>query len=789
MSIWAQFQPNKAVNGNRMFPAPRDILQYILTYYHAQQPKMETRALRPLKVPVAQIGRAPNYEFNELCRGMATVELFEEWLNSARDPGFPDFVLLPGLPFAERIALYLRFRETHQNFHIHMPDLKQLWIAHAGVPDRGETGLEQYLRRFMRKHHLKLQTAKGLAKKGTSEYFSSPIRRDKLVDIVTRFPKMTLDDILEKFTLPDGELVDDAQRANGRSPSKSALYRAMKTLGLSHQHAHFVDPRAQPVRDGAGDIIRVAHHGLEIRDSQIRKREITTQERYEFAAKQRDPNSFLSDPFKLLFMDETTLQMNMQQRRAWGADSVAPILPMQKGPTTNTVQLNLIIGASPRRFRDKILIFEMKVTKPTYMDSPVILANDQRFVNNELNADLAAPIASLRLPERKTDIHFTEAGLTPKRRSTLLRVLDYLGISRYGDDAYKNHMSDVQARRILIEVGLHGRVGLRIKPSLRTKTPGSERQTSADVANFLRNCVRQQWKGGQRIQDRVLVWDNSITHDAPQAAGAHKQSWFHANIGSLCGIQNVMFTPQYTPGKNPVEAAFSYIKRFVRSACPDTGIYTPELMIATVKRAMNKIDARMIRHWVRGCGYGKPNTNYNDPAIAARVYGDACDPTQNQRRVNRVECAVETLDEKGEAIAVSEPVMHHSAFRNRRRVPKWRFTDKPAALRAFAESKNPFPRQRLRDVNAGRVLVEQRIAQHVATLARVKEVAAMEAKGELVRRWAGPINRPPRALVQIVPPRLLGAFPGGKVPIRWSRHAAEYTDDPRDPPALPKPRS
>jgi transposase len=787
-SIWDEFQPDKQRGDVPLFFKPTEKLQYLLSYYYIHQPRLTDVEVSALCLPMAAtIGESKRNHFaTRFARTLIDINTVSVWVKSARDPGFPDFVPFPDEPFVPALIRYFRFRQKVDRYHVKLPDLKALWSAHKDV-DRQGTGLDQYLRRFMKRNHLPLDTAKGLATKGTSKFFSRPERREALLRFFARRPKATLEMALAAYALPDGGLVDDEQRAARNAPSRSALYRVMKTLGLSHQHAHFLDPRATPYRDAEGKMVNVEiYDSVDMTRAQIRRRQITTQERLEFAAKQRDPENILHDPKKLLFMDETTFQLNMQQTRAWGSDAVTPILPKQKGPTSQTVQLMLMIGVTePDDTGPPIVIFQTTVTKPAYLDNPLVQANDERFAAfyNELDPlrDPAARIGAVFLPGRQNAHRLAEHDLNRNSQSVLRQLLRKLALSDKHEP--NDALLDVrEMRAVLLRVAGQGRVGMNIARELREVTPGSEKVTSTQVANFLRSQVRQQWPLPQEaLARRVLVWDNSVSHDAPRASSTHKRSWFHDHIGGLCGIQNVVFVPQYTPGKNPVEAAFAYIKRDVRKNCPETGAYTTVGMVRQIEASIRKLTSRMIRHWTRGCGYGRLFAPRPAP-----LPGDVCDPTRNIRRRHTVECAVEELDEDGNVQAVTAPVMTQHAYRRGKKAPLWRFQDKPAALRAFAESKKENPTARLRDVSAGGVLAQRSLQQHNDSLLKFNQLAEEEKKeGHFRRRWVGPIRPVPVAnqLAANAPPALVGLSDEERKV--WNRRWYEYRRDARAPPPVP----
>lgn len=738
-SIWTVFQPDrKRPSGEHMFSTNEDKLQYALSFYHTYQPRLPDQKAVALFAPFL-VGQFRNN------RQDIEPAAIMQWLRSAKDPGFPDFVPWINEQFRVAVVRYLRFRAEFQRYHVTMGNLVELWKAHApGEVDpanKKKAAFEQSLRRFMKKHKLKIQDSRSLKRKGMSKFFASPQRQAQLLKYFTDNPKATLDRAMAHFNSPN--------------LSKSALYREMRALGLAHQQARYIDPRAQPYRDAAGNLVNAAtHNAQDITKAQLRRREITTQERYEFAQKQREAGNVLNDPTKLLFMDETTLQLNMQQKKAWGADSVAPILPHQKGPTPQTIQLMLIIGVTPTNVpADKALvIYDTKITKEDLLDNELVTDNEERFIKKYADGD---PLLNARVPVKqvligKTVRPLTSAGLERLQDRSLKQTLQQLGVSPFFAGNIKAEIGREQMIQRLLYIAEHGRVGLPIALDLREKTQAADKVTSNEVAAFLRNNVRQKWQSlefpRQDLTKRVLVWDNARSHDAPLATSQGRRSWFHDHIGSICGIQSVVFTPQYTPGKNPTEAAFAYIKRDVRANCPDKGAYTTTEMIKQIQKSIQKITPAMIRHWVRGCGYGRKHSK-NDQAAAANV----CDPTTLRRQEHTVECAVVDADGK----QLTAPVMKQYAHNNKRKkyvegdprtakpISKWRFIDKPAALRAFAQSQQPNATTRLADVSAAGALLKKRKALHYETLAKVQALAAIEEKThKLDRRWVGVI-RPP----------------------------------------------
>jgi transposase len=754
LSLWASFKPNQKRGDQFVFGDTEAKLQYALSFYHERQPRPSPQEASDLinlvvaPINVENMGDAP---IARLVRLLKVPSAAMQWLVSAKDPGFPDFVPWPGEPFRVALVRYLRFRVQFQRYHITMANLAELWKAHEADPGNQakKQAFEQSLRRFMKKHRLKIKDSRSLKRKGTSQFFDSSQRQAELLKYFTDNPKATLDRALSHFNSPN--------------LSKSALYRAMKVLGLAHQNAHYIDPRAEPYRDKAGKLVDVeVYNSEELTKAQMRRRQITTQERYEFADKQREPNNILNIPARLLFMDETTLQLNLQQKKAWGADAVAPLLPKQKGPTSQTVQLMLIIGVRPRnpqtnKYDDAeraLVIYGTRITKSEFIDDELISAYDERIMLNydpdDVLGDASKPIQSVAaggkypIPLTKSKLESYQNEQMPKK------LLDILGVSSVHTGSNAPLTKEQMIARLLT-VASKGRVGLPIANKLRAKEQAADKVTTNEVAAFLRDQVRQQWKTlnlqDEDLTNRVLVWDNSVSHDAPRAPNTHKRSWFHDHIGRLCGIQSVVFTPQYTPGKNPAEAAFAFIKRDVRANCPQRGVYTTKEMIAQIERSIKKITPAMIRHWVHGCGYGRKRLQNNQERQAA---ADACDPSVLKRTRHVVECAIE--DSNGR---VGAPVMKRYAHNNKakNKISKWRFIDKPAALRAFAQSKGPNPVVRLRDVSAGSALVKRRIELHKETLEQVKKLSEQE-QNNFQRRWVGAIRPPINELQSSAPPAL-----------------------------------
>ena len=97
------------------------------------------------------------------------------------------------------------------------------------------------------------------------------------------------------------------------------------------------------------------------------------------------------------------------------------------------------------------------------------------------------------------------------------------------------------------------------------------------------------------------MWDNASTHSAVQVNNARQISIFH-RLFREWGLRGCFFLPPRSPPFQPVEAAFAFVKHWVRQGAPDDG-YTQASLEAAIEAALSRVTAVMVRRWIRGCGY------------------------------------------------------------------------------------------------------------------------------------------------------------------------------------------
>jgi transposase len=86
----------------------------------------------------------------------------------------------------------------------------------------------------------------------------------------------------------------------------------------------------------------------------------------------------------------------------------------------------------------------------------------------------------------------------------------------------------------------------------------------------------------------LLILDNLPSHKTPAARAAFDR----------CGIET-LYLPPYSPDFNPIENAFSKLKRLVRSAAERT----VEGLWASIGRLLDNFTPGECRNYLRHCGY------------------------------------------------------------------------------------------------------------------------------------------------------------------------------------------
>lgn len=97
----------------------------------------------------------------------------------------------------------------------------------------------------------------------------------------------------------------------------------------------------------------------------------------------------------------------------------------------------------------------------------------------------------------------------------------------------------------------------------------------------------------------IVIWDNLSSHKRAEACQAIEQ------VGA-----EVRFLPPYSPDLNPIELAFSKLKRLLRSA----GKRTLEQLWEFLGQSLDAFSADECRNYFRHAGYQKP-TNATGNAI------------------------------------------------------------------------------------------------------------------------------------------------------------------------------
>ena len=104
-----------------------------------------------------------------------------------------------------------------------------------------------------------------------------------------------------------------------------------------------------------------------------------------------------------------------------------------------------------------------------------------------------------------------------------------------------------------------------------------------DFNDFVLNRLVPTLKPGD-----IVLWDH-LNH--------HKSAELHAAI-EAAGAE-VMMLPKYSPDLNPIEAAWSKVKAWLRKRCPETVTELRKLM----RRALRAIRPRDACGWFRYAGY------------------------------------------------------------------------------------------------------------------------------------------------------------------------------------------
>lgn len=405
------------------------------------------------------------------------------------------------------------------------------------------------------------------------------------------------------------------------------LYRAAGRLGMRYQTAKLVDPKS-------GELV-------EDEKSALRRSEA-----HEFNLMQRTPGSVLNDPGKLAFLDETTFQLNEQKNKAWGPVGQPPVLYKQKGVSEQTVQLILAIAPRPElpavdaegKKPPALMSFTLTRASVGFTDSDKVTDQDKRITRETREA--AHEFKQHALDALGNDYYALKSQLEGLQLSMNQEAAEADGKD---DDAPLNEQlvaKQIQGMRAALQrvISQNGRLtGLYIHKDWRGRNDQKQRVDTQQIVDFLRYRVQSDWKtafgdnNNRALADRlkrVLVWDNAVWHGAQPVTNTQFVSWFHANIQSLCGFQNVVYVPPRAMGKNPVEAAIAYVKREVRAHCPPgKGAYQVDELEATICRALARITNEMVVNWTKACGYGK--------ALSLH-YGETCRICHNPIRTDAV---------------------------------------------------------------------------------------------------------------------------------------------------------
>jgi transposase len=331
--------------------------------------------------------------------------------------------------------------------------------------------------------------------------------------------------------------------------SRSTVARALHKVGLRQRPERHLDPLTQrnPLLAAERRAFRAAQHTLP-----------------------------LFDPHHLLFFDETLFYLNEQASRAWGlqgAHTPAPVLYQRKGKTLSTALfLTLGVGAEEGSF-----LLHYQLHPPARPFPPV-----SRLMEASELPNPGAPVAidSVALDSQAS-------------RAMLQAVLRRHGVQSTG--------SRVELRARVEHLATRGPLGLPRPGRRDTGGPLQPlRSTVRDVALYLEQHLVPHLSAAERAQ-RTLVWDNAATHSAVAVESSDRISVFH-RLFRQWGFRGCIFLPPRSPGFQPVEAAFAFLKHWVRKWAPDDG-YTQAGLEDAIRRALARITPSMVRNWVHGCGY------------------------------------------------------------------------------------------------------------------------------------------------------------------------------------------
>jgi hypothetical protein len=431
----------------------------------------------------------------------------------------------------------------------------------------------------------------------------------RLVDLVQANPKRTLAEIAERGT--QQKLWNDPPAAWRRAhpdpgavyvPSVATLSRQLAALGLKFQRAEYRDPMLSLTGDAHAAMMG---DGAAPLTTQQRLHAIQLAEQRDFAHAQRTPGNVLNDPARLMFMDESTFMLTEQARRAWGAADEPPKLPREKN---NRESVSLLLTIAPghgigAHAHSPLLCAVLRDAVEPGASPLLIQPSDGRIPDGGAANDAESVRDRTRALAQTSEAHaqyLREHGVGAMR---IHGVLPMAGDPLAGLPELRARVKALRAR---------GAIGLPILPELRSAADADGGGLSAKtVARYLRTHVRREWErlfgptdGARDLARRCMVWDNAVAHGAVQARSTQTVSFWHHAMRPLIGIGNVVFLPARTPGKNPCETVFAYIKKHVRRHCPDAGVYTREQLWQEIQTALRRITPTMVDNWTRACGFG-----------------------------------------------------------------------------------------------------------------------------------------------------------------------------------------
>jgi transposase len=530
----------------------------------------------------------------------------------------------------------------------------------------------------------------------------------RLAGIVQQHPKITLAQLAERgrelrlFNTPPWLRDAPADEQAAYMPNVATLSKVLGRMGMSFQAAQFVDPVHVATEDDAA----AALDGEPVNAARRRKA-IGLAEREELRAKQRTPGHIVRDPSRLMFMDESTFALTEQARRAWGGKNDPPTLPKRKGLYESYTLLLTIAPGAAVDGKTPLVSWELRDPE-NIPEEPYIQEDDKRTDPGpvQLGINVAtADVAALRA-------ELARHGLGDVEAVELVggKVVSWRPLTR----------PEMQAR--LRAAAEQGKVNLPIRADLRPdpRQKRKERIRARTVAVYLAEKVaRTDWTrffGGDRerarqdLERRCLVWDNAVHHMAVGAKAITEVSWWHSHIRQLVGIGNVLFLPSRSPGLNPCETAFAYIKADVRRNCPDTGQYADrEALRVAIKQAIDRITPDMVLKWVRSTGFGMEGA---PPRLAPRPAPKAnpcADPADATRQRHAVVCATPA----GRVVRIKP-------------AGSVRWQAKAPAAAAVGQPLIDVANARLRDIRAAKQLQRDR-----------KVAAALAPPAQ--RRWPGPL--------------------------------------------------